>query len=70
MALVERRERGVECDLLPFISGVDLNFVVVDPDSLIRVFGEESELDGGVEEVGVGEVKLVDISFFEGELRL
>lgn len=69
VALEERRERGVHCDLLALVGGIDLKVVIVDGDFLVRVVGEEGELDGGVEG-GAREGELVDVELFEGELGL
>ncbi|KAM2921708.1 hypothetical protein COP2_043414 [Malus domestica] len=68
MSLVKRRKRSVKSDLLALVYSVDFKLVIVNPDFLIRVFRKEGELDGRVEEVTAGEVQLVDIGFFEGEL--
>nr|GMC64683.1 hypothetical protein Saspl_052810 [Ipomoea batatas] len=71
VALIERRERSIESDLLPLVGCINLYLVVVDAHFRVGILGEESELDGGVEEEARrGEVELIDIGLCEGELWL
>ena len=56
--------------LLGPVGSIKLNLVIVNADFLIWVCGEKGELNGGVEEVRWRDKKLVNISFFEGEVRV
>lgn len=69
LALVKRRDRRVHCYLLAIVSGIHLEVIIVNSNFLIWVFGEEGELNGGVD-VRAREIELVDVKLFERELRL
>lgn len=56
--------------LLGLVGSINLNLIIVNAKFLVWVCGEKGELNGGVEEVGSRDNKLVNISFFEGEVWL
>lgn len=69
--LKKRVDGRVRSDLLGLVRSVEADVIVVDGDFVVGVVGDESELNGGVEEVGSGgEVEEVDVGFFDGELGL
>lgn len=61
VALVASGKAGGGGDLLVFVLGEDVETVVVDSDSIVRVSGGDGDLEAGGEEVGArGEIELVD----------
>lgn len=70
MALIRGRKQIREGDLLAVVGGVDVEFVVVNADSLVRVSGRDGDLEGGGEESRDGEVEGVDGGVLEEEVRL
>lgn len=70
MALVGGLQPYRRSDLLAVVGGVDVETVVVNADSAVRVAGGEGDLEGGGEEVWGGEVEGVDGGVLEHEMRL
>lgn len=56
-------------DFLALVGSVEKEFVVVDAHFLVWIDGLEGDLNGGIEEGWTREVELVEVSFFERELR-
>ncbi|CAH9068431.1 unnamed protein product [Cuscuta epithymum] len=67
VALVDRRDVGVESDLLVVVRGVGPEPVVVNADVAVGVPGDDGDLDGGGQDVGGGEVEVEDGGFLEHE---
>ncbi|KAA8516802.1 hypothetical protein F0562_017088 [Nyssa sinensis] len=61
---------GHVCDLLAVVGGEDVEFIVVNPDVIVRVSGGDGDLEVGGEEVGGGDVEGVDGGILEDELWL
>nr|GMD86721.1 hypothetical protein F511_29086 [Ipomoea batatas] len=66
VALVYRRDNGVIGDLLVVVGGEGVELVVVDADAAVGVVGGDGDLDGGGEDVGGGDVEVVDGGFSGG----
>ncbi|KAA8518468.1 hypothetical protein F0562_015942 [Nyssa sinensis] len=72
VALVSRWYGGVVCDLLVAVASVDVEFVVVDADLVVRVPRVDGDLDVGGEIIGGGDVEgedggvLKDEAWFPG----
>nr|GMD92037.1 hypothetical protein DM860_003399 [Ipomoea batatas] len=62
VALVYRRDNGVIGDLLVVVGGEGVELVVVDADAAVGVVGGDGDLDGGGEDVGGGDVEVVDVN--------
>jgi len=58
------------CDLLAPIDGINIEFVIVNPNFVIRVSGGDGDLDGSGEEGGGGDIEGVDGGVLEDETRL
>lgn len=70
MALVGSGELGGERNLLAPVGSVEVELIVVNADTGVRVAGEESDLEVGGEEVGGGgDVEGVDGRVLEDEMR-
>ncbi|KZV15914.1 hypothetical protein F511_29086 [Dorcoceras hygrometricum] len=67
VALVDRRDDGVEGDLLVAVGGVNVQLIVVDADSGVGVAGVDGDLQGGGEDVGSGDVEREDGGVLESE---
>ncbi|CAH9117784.1 unnamed protein product [Cuscuta europaea] len=67
MTLVDRRDIGVESDLLAVVRSVGLEPVVVNADVAVGVPGDDGDLDVGGQDVGGGEVEAKDCGFLEHE---
>lgn len=70
MALISGGQQCGEGDLLAVVGGVDVDSVVVNADSVVRVSRGDRDLEGGGEEICGGEVEGVDGGVLEDEMWL
>lgn len=69
VALIGGRDGGAEGDLLALVSDVGFEAVVVDSDVVVRVAGDERDLETGCQEVGDGGVEGVNGDVLKSEGR-
>lgn len=67
VALVGRRERRREGDLLVPVGDVEVEVVVIDPDPAVGVVGGDGDVEARGEDVGDGSVEGVDGHVLEDE---